>query len=1185
MDGVVGWREGSLRSSRRRKRGGSAASLGVGGGKMRAGEGPRAPEPRAWDVIVGSLCFANNTPSLWKFLDQAIASGLLSPLHTLALLTSRVIPNRQNQPEAYRLYLELISQYGVSFSAREFTTQREKSRKALAFFFCTVITKLVDCTLEDLGLQLTYLEKAHSCNVYLVNEDHHANGKINDKRHEYRQQLFTNVNILVRNRPEMFRCLLQRFQFIEIQKSKSPNLLCINDILVKLYANICKAVDGKFWLNKRQATIGLDDLASQLTKTLQVVNQASWQETFQALWISALRLVQRERESIEGPVPHLDARLCVLLSIAPLAIDSVMKDEVGMQSTMRSDATIEMEPDCKDNYGENQFSNIKHGLISSIQLLRQFTGLLSPPPSVVMAANNAARKAASFISNFKNGTSSGNNIDRNDTSAEAVGNMIHLIVEACIARKLIDTSVYFWSGYVVLSPWLKFMEGAQLTNSLTNALVVTPASTVTEVKKLYNIALNGSDDERAAATKILCGASLSRGWNIQEHVMNFVIKLLSAPLPSDISGQGGQFSGYISMINPLLLVFVVPDVAAALVPLCEVFGSMPSTSSYRSSSGEEMSVYSIFSCAFLFLLRLWKFYRPPQEHCVAGRWGTVRTEVTLDYLLLMYNNRRATNDSDAMDIDSEITDPCSRSPVKPVYIGSFPKLRAWYFQNQACIAATISGFSAGNPVHQVANKILNMICRKMTTLSGSPINSGEDAYQRPTLPAWQIMESLPFVLEALLAACAHGRLSSRELTTGLRDLVDFFPASLATIISYFSSEITRGIWKPVEMNGIDWPSPVANLISIEAEIKDVLASAGVHVPTCYAGGNTAVILPLPMAALISLTITFKLDPSLEYINGVAGPALENCAASCSSPCMPIVGALWAQKVRRWHDFIIMSCARSPFERDQVAIRQLLRSCFTSFLGCALGSGGNLTCRGGVDGLLGHAISPQGASHRVPPFYDPYFVSGEILKLVVDSTRQLARGWACSGGPPRNNSLAEAAAVAKQVATLGASLLCIAGGPLLVQVLYRETIPTWLLSAPESGADPAGFASHVLEGNVLAQMLFLSGSFVWGIGGNSTLWEPSAALRGQTIQSHSEFVAGEMEGDFSLGCHPATWKAYVSCWLRLLVQFAPSWVHAVKPDTLRKLASGLRAWREGDLALSLLERGGPGAVSSVVESIL
>ena len=41
------------------------------------------------NALVETLCFANNTPSLWKFLDQAIISGLLSPLHILSLLTSR----------------------------------------------------------------------------------------------------------------------------------------------------------------------------------------------------------------------------------------------------------------------------------------------------------------------------------------------------------------------------------------------------------------------------------------------------------------------------------------------------------------------------------------------------------------------------------------------------------------------------------------------------------------------------------------------------------------------------------------------------------------------------------------------------------------------------------------------------------------------------------------------------------------------------------------------------------------------------------------------------------------------------------------------------------------------------------------------------------------------------------------
>ncbi|KAH9309639.1 hypothetical protein KI387_037550, partial [Taxus chinensis] len=65
----------------------------------------------------------------------------------------------------------------------------------------------------------------------------------------------------------------------------------------------------------------------------------------------------------------------------------------------------------------------------------------------------------------------------------------------------------------------------------------------------------------------------------------------------------------------------------------------------------------------------------------------------------------------------------------------------------------------------------------------------------------------------------------------LRDLVDFLPASIATIVSYFSAEVTRGVWKPASMNGTDWPSPAANVLSIEAVIKEVLAATGVHVPS------------------------------------------------------------------------------------------------------------------------------------------------------------------------------------------------------------------------------------------------------------------------------------------------------------------------------------------------------------------
>lgn len=71
--------------------------------------------------------------------------------------------------------------------------------------------------------------------------------------------------------------------------------------------------------------------------------------------------------------------------------------------------------------------------------------------------------------------------------------------------------------------------------------------------------------------------------------------------------------------------------------------------------------------------------------------------------------------------------------------------------------------------------------------------------------------------------------------TGLRDLIDFLPATLAAVISFFAAEVTRGIWKPVPMNGSDWPSPAPILPSVESEMKDILADVGVNAPNCLSG--------------------------------------------------------------------------------------------------------------------------------------------------------------------------------------------------------------------------------------------------------------------------------------------------------------------------------------------------------------
>lgn len=235
------------------------------------------------------------------------------------------------------------------------------------------------------------------------------------------------------------------------------------------------------------------------------------------------------------------------------------------------------------------------------------------------------------------------------------------------------------------------------------------------------------------------------------------------------------------MIDSKFLSLQVPEVAAALMPLCEAFGSVTPTSNHKSSMGDEMSIYVVFSCAFLILLRLWKFYKPPFEQCISGRVGAIGCELTLEYLLILRNSRIASNNSAANGEMGSSLEQIESTPNKPVYIDFYPNLRAWYCQNRSCIASTLSGLSSGNPVHQVADKILNMIYWKMTKSGASsgndstPSNSsisgsiGEDAYQRPMLPAWGVLEAVPLVLEAILTACAHGMLSSRDLTTGRRD--------------------------------------------------------------------------------------------------------------------------------------------------------------------------------------------------------------------------------------------------------------------------------------------------------------------------------------------------------------------------------------------------------------------------------
>ncbi|KAF2569188.1 hypothetical protein F2Q68_00023651 [Brassica cretica] len=267
---------------------------------------------------------------------------------------------------------------------------------------------------------------------------------------------------------------------------------------------------------------------------------------------------QQERDPIEGPVPRTDTFLCVLLSVTPLAVANIIEEEESQW--------IDQSASSPSNQWKEKKGKCRQGLVNSLQQLGDYESLLTPPISVQSVANQAAAKAVMFISGITNASGSYENTSMNESASGCSGNMRHLVVEACISRNLLDTSAYHWPGFVNggtnqvpqgiagnVSCWSLVMKGSSLTPSLTNSLITTPASSLAEIEKIYEVATTGSEDEKIAAASILCGASLFRGWSIQEHVIIFIVTLLSPQAPANISGSYSHLINCAPFLNVLLV--------------------------------------------------------------------------------------------------------------------------------------------------------------------------------------------------------------------------------------------------------------------------------------------------------------------------------------------------------------------------------------------------------------------------------------------------------------------------------------------------------------------------------------------------------------------------------------------------------------------------------------------------------
>ncbi|CAI0395338.1 unnamed protein product [Linum tenue] len=1266
-------------------------------------------------LLVSHICFGNHVPIAWKLLEKALTVKIVPPMLVLALLSTRVIPNRQLHPAAYRLYMELVRRHAFAFSSEitgsncpkimksiddvlhlsdVFGLQVNEPGSLLVQFVFSMIWQLLDASLDDEGLLAHTLEKQSRWVV--VAQDMEIDGHAGNTRNEHSEGLLKGnttmaieligeflqnrltsriLHLASANMPSHWGSFAQRLQIllahsVALRSSKNFTPEDFGQLLSKtiipfhrffktklqfechaaISSTSTKSSAGQ-WHGTSQSELWLPiDLFLEdcmdgwqlavvsaienlvgLVKALRAVNGCSWHDTFLGLWTAALRLVQRERDTYEGPVPRLDTCLCLLLSVTTIAVAEIIEEE---ESEQMDDTACY--PTTQKNEKQSPGS-CRDGLIAALQILGDQEGLLTPPHPIVSIANQAAAKATFFVSGLATNNSYYENVSMNDMPIDCSGNLRHLIVEACIARNVLDTSAYLWPGYVSsctnqvpsqMPGWSSFMKGSPLTSSMMSALVASPASCLPEIEKIYEIAVNGSSDEKISAAIILCGASLVRGWNVQDHTILFIIKLLSPPVPADYSGSESHLIDYAPLFYVLLLGMssvdcvqilslhgMAPLLAGALMPICEVFGSVAPDNSWTLPTGEEVSCHDVFSCGFSLLVRLWRFHFPPSEQ-VMGDVTSVGSQLSPEYLLMVRNSRLAAFGTSPRDeIKKKRFSQKLTLSIDPIFMDSFPKLKIWYRHHLECISCAFSGLVPGTPVHQIVEALLTVMFRKINrnsqsvtapTSSGSSSSSGpaaEEALARLKIPAWEILEATPFALDAALTACGHGSLSPRDLATGLKDLADFLPATLATIATYFAAEVTRGIWKPACMNGSDWPSPAANLAFVEQQIKRILGATGVDVPSLAIGGSSPATLPLPLAALVSLTITYKLDEASERFLTIIGPALTALAAGCPWPCMAIISSLWVQKAKRWSDFLVFHASQTVFHHNSDAVVQLLRSCFTSTLGITpLYISGS----GSVGALLGHGFGSHysGGIAPVSPgilyvkvhraIRDVMFMTEEILSLLMHSVREIA-----SSGLPRDAaeklrkskhglkygqlSTANAMRRVKLAASLGASLVWISGGPNLVHSLIRETLPSWFVSQHgcEQLVGGGGDVVATLGGYALAYFTLLCGTFAWGVDSVS----PTSGRRAQVLTAHLEFLASALDGKVSLGCEWKTAQAYVSVLVGLMASCTPKWVEEVNADLLKRLSKGLRRCNDTELALSLLGRGGVGSMGAAAELVV
>eukprot|EP00898_Chlorokybus_atmophyticus_P007537 jgi/Chlat1/7785/Chrsp66S07253 len=1223
--------------------------------------GSQLPSREVADLLINRFC--HDLPAsalLVSYLQHALGTGLVSGLYVFSILPERVLPLRKQKPQLYEAFLVMAAAFAPRLSpeadAADLTRVTageaamlvdhdasmkcsfdDSSCNSVTAVLLKLTAQIVSATSEDwrelkefrtpddadlashntmraAALIAAIMLKPKSARLLWI-----ASRSCPQEWQEFEEKIrnlqalpsfqsrplsplmaaIERVNTAIRN---LFGNQLWRelpsVQLLATTKDRSLTKGSLGSVQTSVSAMLSEVLVERLVLDTRQWMV---PAAQQLAKeivTTKMVTGDSWQQVIASLWIAALRMVQRGKLGAGS----LELRLTVLLNTIPAALVGLLHQQLPQQDQAFSIQQATSQEDITK-------------LVSDVlPQLAAFPTLLSPP-AAVLAACTQARALSTGQPQYSTAF--------NTDATNADGDLLDLLIGTCKESGLVPSTLQRSQrlSKVMEQQGLPEKPPASVLVMGVDVAKVPAAGSLRDLQTAYTDALAVSN-EGVTQAACVCNTVL-REYQFQAEAIQLLLQLLRPePSSTDASYPGCHLlehsvrlfavmttlacGNFLEIIN---LHGQLPQLAAALVPICDVFGGCPTTIHSHAASASmpgsstllhnkftrcqppsnagHVRAEAIFSSALLLLMRMLEVFAPPgnsPSHRMSSDahveddlwdvvtkrwWGTCRLYAAMLFGLMAHWPETE------MGVPTDARGPYAAKE-------SLHEVDYTISSGLGCFRQWISAYRAGalapaiaSPASQRAQAMVDLV---LAVLFEKHVPGAADQLQALRINAastvqssWEILLIAPAVVREALMACAGSRIGPSALLTGLSQFIAHTPAVAMAVTAFLCTEAHAGDWLTIPLSNTDFPSaiPPSDWQAMQTLIATAASSGGLFNDSQLADPtpafSTTSVISFPCATLLS--VLARLPPHLvPQIYTTVAPLIMRMASFSPPPMLPIASARLAGSDAHPRAMMAFEAAALSCGSCMSLMRQAVRRCFAP---AYIARWHDSVLRETPWMLLSRvfAVYPESRSHPA------------LMQIVVSSVQDLANEpHSIVPGADSAKQLAAMASGPVKAGMLAGALLHLDCGAAFPDQLLNQLIPLILKQTTESGlaATLVGYSLSLLAATATAVSMGAT---------KSDDVDMSCQL---LLAKHWRFIAGLLQNSRSDVDRQMASESYAIGFVTIAAVRLPAWLQHIPADALTQLVKALQARKLLELALAMFDystpKGGAAAAALVCSQV-